>query len=102
MPTVLSMCHGGIWRAPTRAAIDFAHGRASSYVASDIGAIPSARWADSHLFWKIGATSFVNVTVFVPGAGSAANAAPANRRIALEPTAVLAQLPNVRPIIRSF
>src|SRR5947207_12324367 len=36
MPTVLSMCHGGIWRAPMRAAIDFTQGRASSYVTSDI------------------------------------------------------------------
>src|SRR5262249_39741924 len=61
--------------------------------------MPSARWQDSHLFWKIGATSLVNVTAF---AGSAASAAPANNTIALEPTAVLAQLPNVRPIIRSF
>jgi hypothetical protein len=71
-------------------------------VASDIGAIPSARWHDSHLFWKIGATSFVNVTVFVAGAGSAANATPANNTIALDPMAVPAQLLNVRRIIRSF
>jgi hypothetical protein len=28
-PTLLSMCHGGIWRAATRARIDLAHGRAS-------------------------------------------------------------------------
>src|SRR6266566_1585090 len=46
MPTVLSMCHGGIWRSPTRAAIDLAHGRASSYVRSDIGAMLSGRWHD--------------------------------------------------------
>jgi len=30
MPIVLSMCHGGICRAPTREAIDLAQGRASS------------------------------------------------------------------------
>jgi hypothetical protein len=28
---------------------------------SDIGAMESGRWHDSHFFWKIGATSFVNV-----------------------------------------
>src|SRR5206468_3036915 len=61
MPTVLSMCHGGIWRAPMRAAIDFTQGRASSYVTSDIGAIWFARWHDSHLTWKIGAMSLVKV-----------------------------------------
>ena len=30
MPTVLSMCHGGIWRVSTRLLIERAHGRASS------------------------------------------------------------------------
>ena len=39
MPTVLSMCHGGICRAATRALIDRAHGRVSSKVMSDIGAM---------------------------------------------------------------
>src|SRR6185369_6965093 len=39
MPTVLSMCHGGICRAATRLLIDLAHGRASSKETSDIGAI---------------------------------------------------------------
>src|SRR5689334_23012054 len=38
-PTVLSMCHGGIWRVATRSLIERAHGRASWYVMSDIGAI---------------------------------------------------------------
>ncbi len=33
------MCHGGIWRVITRCFIDRAHGRASSNVMSDIGAI---------------------------------------------------------------
>jgi len=33
------MCHGGIWRVSTRFLIDRAHGRVSSYVMSDIGAI---------------------------------------------------------------
>src|SRR5579862_6811827 len=71
MPTVLSMCHGGIWRAPTRAAIDLAQGRASSYVTSDIGAMLFGRWHDSHFCWKIGATSFVNVTGFPASAAAA-------------------------------
>src|SRR6185436_16336840 len=94
MPTVLSMCHGGICRAPTREAIDFAHGRASSYVTSDIGAMPSARWHDSHFSWKIGATSFVNVTGV---AGSAATATPENVRVALSTAALEpSQLVNLR------
>src|SRR5262249_14035197 len=79
MPTVLSMCHGGICRPPTRAAIDLAHGRASSYVTSAIGAIPSARWQDSHFAWKMGATSLVYVTVLV---GSAASVTPATNSTA--------------------
>src|SRR5215813_8468617 len=73
MPTVLSMCHGGICRDATRARIDRAHGRTSSKVRSDIGAIESGRWHASHLLWKIGATSFVNVGVgAVVSAGAAA------------------------------
>ena len=71
MPTLRSICHGGIWRSPTRALIDFAHGRASAKVMSDIGAIESGRWHASHFSWKIGAMSFVNVGVFgrVRGSG---------------------------------
>jgi hypothetical protein len=37
------MCHGGIWRASTRALIARAHGRLSWNVLSDIGAIESGR-----------------------------------------------------------
>src|SRR5262245_24345447 len=62
MPTVLSIFQGGICRAATRALIERAHGRASSNVINDIGAIESGRWHASHLAWKIGATSLVNVT----------------------------------------
>ena len=61
MPTVLSMCQGGICRVETRLRIDLAHGRDSSNETSDIGAIESGRWQASHLFWKIGAISFVKV-----------------------------------------
>lgn len=65
MPTVLSMCQGGMLRDATRSRIERAQGRASSNVISENGAIESGRWHDSHLFWKIGATSFVNVGVAV-------------------------------------
>src|SRR3954469_1847273 len=74
MPMVLSMCHGGICREPTRCAIDFAQGRASSYVNSDIGAMLLGRWHDSHFCWKIGATSLVNVTVFESAAAAGTDA----------------------------
>ena len=63
MPTVLSMCQGGICRAATRLLIERAQGLASSNETSDIGAIESGRWQASHLFWKIGAMSLVNVGV---------------------------------------
>src|SRR5437016_1464119 len=72
MPTVLSRCHGGIWCAATRVRIERAHGLASSYVTSDIGAIESGRWHDWHFCWKIGATSRANVGAF--GGASAATA----------------------------
>src|SRR6185295_10120297 len=55
------MFQGGMVRSEMRARIDRAHGRASAYVTSDIGAIESGRWHASHLSWKIGATSLVNV-----------------------------------------
>src|SRR5216683_271439 len=62
MPMVRSMCQGGIWRRATFSLIERAHGRASLYVSSDMGAIEPGRWQ----FWqercKIGATSLVNVT----------------------------------------
>src|SRR6516162_10831799 len=73
MPTVRSICHGGIWRSVTRALIDRTHGRASAKVISDIGAIESGLWHASHLSWKIGAMSFVNVGG-VLGASAAAAA----------------------------
>src|SRR4029077_15417272 len=85
MPMVLSRCHGGIWRALTRDAIDCAHGRASWYVTSDIGAIELGRWHDSHFSWKIGAMSLVkvvDVVDVVDGGVSAAIAAPGKRSMA--------------------
>jgi hypothetical protein len=56
------MCHGGISRAVTFVLIERAQGRASSYVSSDIGATDPGRWQFWQDFWKIGATSLVNVT----------------------------------------
>ncbi len=61
MPIDLSMWNGGISRELVRVLIERAHGRASSYVMSDIGAISPARWQLTHERWRIGATSLVNV-----------------------------------------
>src|SRR5262245_40888925 len=61
IPTVGSRFHGGISRRLTRVLIARAHGRASSYVSSDIGATCPGRWHDTHDRIMIGATSFVNV-----------------------------------------
>src|SRR5215831_5405197 len=44
MPTLRSMNHGGISRCEIFVLMDRAHGRASSYVVSDIGAIDPGRW----------------------------------------------------------
>jgi hypothetical protein len=45
----------------TRVAIDFAQGRASLYVRSDIGASSPGRWQFVQFLKKMGATSLVNV-----------------------------------------
>src|SRR5689334_24209028 len=71
MPTLRSICHGGIWRSATRALIERTHGRVSAYVLSDIGAIESGRWHASHFSWKIGAMSFVKVGTFGASAADA-------------------------------
>src|ERR1019366_674737 len=62
-PTFLSICQGGMVRLTTLSLMERAHGRASFHVSSDIGAIEPGRWQFSQAFWKIGATSFVNVGV---------------------------------------
>src|SRR3954447_7765160 len=77
-PTLRSMCHGGIWRVETRCLIDLAHGRDSSNVLSDIGAIDPGSWQFWHLAWKIGATSLVNVTFLAWSAASAADGRTSN------------------------
>src|SRR5262247_2397696 len=58
-----SACHGGIAPFPTCVAIDFAHGRASLYVRSDIGAISPGRWQLVQFLYRMGATSLLNVGV---------------------------------------
>src|SRR5687767_11310447 len=58
---VMSAPQGGISRATTFDLIALAHGRASSYDSSDIGATSPGRWQFAHLPYMIGATSFANV-----------------------------------------
>src|SRR6476469_7001835 len=58
---VMSAPQGGISRATTLVLIALAHGRASSYDNSDIGATSPGRWQLAHLLNMIGATSFANV-----------------------------------------
>ena len=57
-----------------RQQIALAHGRTSSYVRSDIGAIPPGRWQLWQERWRTGATSLVNVTC-APGAACPAASA---------------------------
>src|SRR5437870_400455 len=63
MPTVLSICHGGICRVSTRSRMALAQGRTSSYVTSDIGAIESGLWQAWHFSCNMGAMSLVKVIV---------------------------------------
>src|SRR3954468_3065630 len=56
-PTSGSANHGGICFAWVLVLIDRAHGRASSYEISDIGATSPGRWQVWQLFWRIGRTS---------------------------------------------
>src|SRR5262245_51966643 len=101
MPMFRSMCHGGIWRATTRALIDFAQGRASWYVASDIGAIESVRWHVSHFAWKMGAMSLVKVGFLGASAAAAAAAVKNTAASAAAPTAhprALCPLKPARPL----
>jgi len=65
----LSRGHGGISRAATRRLIAAAHGRASSKVSNDIGAIMPGRWQLWQCCRRIGATSFVKTGGGVCAAG---------------------------------
>ena len=58
---LMSAPQGGISRATTLDLIALAHGRASSYESSDIGATSPGRWQFAHLLNMIGATSLANV-----------------------------------------
>ena len=49
VPCAGSAPQGGMVRVATRLRIDFAHGRASSYLISDIGANIVGRWHSAHL-----------------------------------------------------
>src|SRR5476651_511956 len=98
IPTVRSICHGGICRSLTRALIDLAHGRASAKVMSDIGAIESGRWHASHFSRKIGAISLENVGVF----GASAAAAIAGTSSATPTTQCVSCLMFVLPLAIFF
>src|SRR5213594_2291900 len=89
MPTVLSICHGGIWRVITRSRIAFAQGRTSSYVTSDIGAIESALWHAWHFSCNIGAMSLVKVIV-VFADSALKNCGHANRMASANALGILA------------
>src|SRR5436190_14802326 len=56
-PNSASANHGGICFACVLVLIERAHGRASSYEISDIGATSPVRWHVWQLFWRIGRTS---------------------------------------------
>jgi hypothetical protein len=71
-------------------------------VTSDIGAIDPGSWHDWHLAWKIGATSFENVTVRAGAFGACANAV---FEAASRPAAARAAQPSrsvVPPIVNSL
>src|SRR5690242_13063869 len=79
IPTLRSMCQGGISRRTTFSLIERAQGRASLYVRSAIGAIDPARWQ----FWqersRMGAMSLEKVASATGLVVSAANADTRNR-----------------------
>jgi hypothetical protein len=62
------MYQGGISRPTTFSRFARAHGRVSSYVSSDIGAIAPGRWQFWQARCRMGATSFAKVTCPVGGA----------------------------------
>src|SRR5215467_6033926 len=74
MPTVRSICQGGICRRTTFSLIERAQGRASLYVSNDIGAIDAGRWQFWHDRSRIGTTSLLNVTALPESAAYAVTA----------------------------
>ena len=93
-PTFLSICHGGISRAATLLRMERAHGRVSSYVMRDIGAMLFSRWHTWHERCRMGATSFVNVT-----SASCAAALPAAPAAEMTTAAMMA--PILTGVLRS-
>src|SRR5580658_930224 len=53
--------HGGIFLVTTATFMALAHGRASWYVISDIGATSPGRWQPWQFFCRMGRTSLLNV-----------------------------------------
>src|SRR6266446_9008133 len=94
MPTLRSMYQGGISRLDTLILIDVAHGRASSYVMSDIGAMDPGWWQFWHERWRIGATSLVKVTC--PGLAELCSLAVT---VSFSPTRAMAASSIARPAL---
>jgi hypothetical protein len=94
MPTVRSICQGGIWRRTTFSLIDRAQGRASLYVSNGIGAIDPGRWQFWHDRSRIGATSLLNVTGLPKSAAYAATAMGRSRSSIRTKQVMLGLLPN--------
>src|SRR5262249_13775955 len=99
MPTVRSICQGGIWCSMTRVLIERAHGRVSANVISDIGAIEFGRWHASHLSWKIGAMSLVKVGVFGASAAVAIRETPSTAPSTHAPNVILRACAELNPIM---
>src|SRR4051812_29579121 len=107
VPGAASAYHGGMLRSATRRLIACAHGRASAYVRSDIGAISPARWQLTQFAYKIGATSCAKVgTASDWGAGVwDATAAPQDAivqaRASRKVRYCMAASAYARPVLRS-
>ena len=96
----LSMYHGGIARVTTFSLMDRAHGRASSYVRRDIGAIEPDRWHSWHERCRMGATSFVKVTSRASCAAATGGAA-ATPSTAIDATARPRRQPGLCDIVQA-
>src|SRR5262245_31532890 len=78
LPIAGSAPHGGITRSTTFVFTARAQGRASSYEMSDIGAIDVGRWHSTHLAYRSGATSLLNVGAAAAGEAASPSATPTN------------------------
>jgi hypothetical protein len=68
---------------------------------SDMGAIDPTRWQSWHFAWRIGATSFVNVTSFDAGVDCAVSDEPktTNAANAAAPNPILRHIRNLEAFI---